>query len=369
MSDKKKTTLTNTLKNSTSRLGLRALEPRILLDAAGFVTGADVAMDALDTQSVAEDMAALFEADSTTLAPRGELSQVETLLRDLYEVDADKELGAPAVIDDGGKDYGIKPFSPIVIDEGKNYDLMDDSDNVDLNFSTIKVSDPTFAPVDDGPIEIHSGETINVDLRANDIGDGELQGIIDPAAAETLTILEVNEPVTLESGLVVELLEDGSFNVTGPSNPTERSVSFDYVVTDAAGETQQATATFDWPEAPTIDLDVVDDPNVEPDEAAGIIPLDITTPVNIVTDADGNTTQATYRSVATVNGVTVDLVATLNSIEIIEPSTGGNQVSEFSFNTTPFSNDQNDPNFGELNANNRIPVSYTHLTLPTIYSV
>ena len=53
--------------------------------------------------------------------------------------------------------------------------------------------------------------------------------------------------------------------------------------------------------------------------------------------------------------MTVDLVATLNSIEIIEPSTGGNQVSEFSFNTTPFSNDQNDPNFGELNANNRIP--------------
>ena len=162
MSDKKKTTLTNTLKNSTSRLGLRALEPRILLDAAGFVTGADVAMDALDTQSVAEDMAALFEADSTTLAPRGELSQVETLLRDLYEVDADKELGAPAVIDDGGKEYGIKPFSPIVIDEGKNYDLMDDSDNVDLNFSTIKVSDPTFAPVDDGPIEIHSGETLSL---------------------------------------------------------------------------------------------------------------------------------------------------------------------------------------------------------------
>jgi len=62
MSDNNKTSLTKSLKNSASRLGLRALEPRILLDAAGFVTGADVAMEVLDTQSVAEDMAAIFEA-------------------------------------------------------------------------------------------------------------------------------------------------------------------------------------------------------------------------------------------------------------------------------------------------------------------
>ena len=53
--------------------------------------------------------------------------------------------------------------------------------------------------------------------------------------------------------------------------------------------------------------------------------------------------------------MTIDLVATLNSLEIVEPSTSNNQVNEFAFNTTPFSNDQNDPNFGERNANNRIP--------------
>ena len=42
---------------------------------------------------------------------------------------------------------------------------------------------------------------------------------------------------------------------TGPSNPTEPSVSFDYVVEGYDGDTHQATATFDWPVAPTIDLD------------------------------------------------------------------------------------------------------------------
>ena len=33
--------------SSKEKLGLLALEPRILLDAAGFVTGAEVAMDSL----------------------------------------------------------------------------------------------------------------------------------------------------------------------------------------------------------------------------------------------------------------------------------------------------------------------------------
>ena len=56
-----------------------------------------------------------------------------------------------------------------------------------------------------------------------------------------------------------------------------------------------------------------------------------------------------------MNGVTVDLVATLNTVEIIEPSTGGNSVDTFEFNTTPFTNVEGDPNFDQLNANNRLP--------------
>ena len=295
--------------SSRDKLGLVSLEPRLLLDAAGFVTGAEVAVDAMETNDAQTGVDAIFNNVST---PTDETS--EQLIRAL-----------------GTDDYAL---IMAVADDS-------DDDTVSLN--------------DDGNYEIHSGETINVDLRANDSGGGTVLGIIDPAAPDSLISLSANESVTLSSGLGVQMLADGTFNVTGPSNPTEPSVSFDYVVADNAGGIHQATTTFGWPEAPTIDLDVVDDPNVEPDEAAGIIPLNISAPINIITDADGNTIQATYSSVATVNGVTVDLVATLDSLDIIEPSTGGNQVTEFRFNTSPFTDDNNDQNFGEVNANNMIP--------------
>jgi len=194
MSDNNKTSLTKSLKNSASRLGLRALEPRILLDAAGFVTGADVAMEVLDTQSVAEDMAAIFEATETSLAPRGELSEVETLLRDLNAVDSEgldadlenKEL-TPAIIDDGGKNYDVKTIGPVVTDgEGKDYGLKeqvpvvtdDGGKNYHLSATSFENTISTVSLNDDGNFEIHSGETINVDIRANDTGGGDFIGIM-----------------------------------------------------------------------------------------------------------------------------------------------------------------------------------------------
>ena len=450
-------------------LGLRSLEPRILLDAAGFVTGAEVAVDAMQADDVSQTMEATFSGEAG--AVDSAVMENEALLSAL---EAETEEADDNAIE--------KDFTGVVSQPIKE------------------------TLVDDGPFEIHSGETINVDLRANDSGNGQLVGIIDPAQPDVVITLTNNEPVELASGLGVELLEDGTFNVTGPSNPTERFVSFDYVVQDATGETQQATATFDWPvaptidldvadttttnttvffdpaasnpvrlasddavgidldgeeivsltlnfsgfteanqesllilnsndsvnstfqfqptagafpqgfffegvqytatidsmngvhsfmrqdgaamstgevsaliraiaydnndsnisaartviftlndgtfdsnaasatiifesagladpTAPTIDLDVLDDPSVEPNEAAGIIPLNISEPINIVTDADGNTVEATYSSVAIVNGVTIDLVATLDNLEIIEESTSNNPVTEFTFNT------------------------------------
>jgi len=134
----------------------------------------------------------------------------------------------------------------------------------------------------------------------------------------------------------------------------------DITVTDSESlASNTATTTIqviDLPNAaPALDLDVLDNPNIEPNENAGVIPLNISDPINIITDADGNTIQATYSSVATVNGVTIDLVATLNDLEIIEPSTSNNPSTEFVFRTTPFTNDATDPDFGQLNANNSVP--------------
>ena len=168
--------------NERKSLSLTALEPRILLDAAGVSAAVDGAADAI-AQQQGDDAAAQFMENS-------------------------------------------------------------DADAVSAE--------------DDGNFEIHSGETINVDLFANDEGDGTLLGIIDPDSPDAVIALTVNEKVTLTSGLGVELLGDNTFNVTGPSNPTGPSVSFDYVIEDSNGEQSQATATFDWPVAPTIDLDVAD---------------------------------------------------------------------------------------------------------------
>ena len=134
MTDTKKNPLTTKLKTSTSRLGLRALEPRILLDAAGFVTGTDVAMDALDTQNVAEDMAAIFDGNSP-ISPSGEVQPIELLISALNAADAevDKEVLLTRPLDDGGKNYALIPaeidadkdvlLTRPLDDGGKNYEL------------------------------------------------------------------------------------------------------------------------------------------------------------------------------------------------------------------------------------------------------
>ena len=214
-------------------LGLKALEPRILLDAAAVVTGAEMAAE---TQ-MAEDVQATIEAIDFSSVEKTDISNLL-----------------------------ISSVNSQPISEGDAYALAPPQNE------TLSASDKTFEAIaspikdftgsdslsDDGAYEIHAGETINVDLRANDFTQGDLQGIIDPAAPDSLIALNANEPVQLTSGLGVELLEDGTFNVTGPNNPTERFVSFDYVVETEDGTQSQATATFDWPVAPTIDLNVAD---------------------------------------------------------------------------------------------------------------
>ena len=219
MTDTKKNPLATKLKTSTSRLGLRALEPRILLDAAGFVTGAEVAMDALDTQNVAEDMAAIFDGNSP-VSPSGETQPIELLISALNAADAevDKDVLLARPVDDGGKNYALIQtlddidkdilFVRPIDDGGKNYELaqfvlpsesdfniaLDDqiTEDYDLiisatyNFSGTANEIPLFdsnpnefpvnlfdAPINfstdpviqnAGPFEIHSGETINVCL-------------------------------------------------------------------------------------------------------------------------------------------------------------------------------------------------------------
>jgi len=65
-------------------LGLVSLEPRILLDAAGFVTGAEVAMEAMAVEGAELGVQAIFEStEEATAAPvngpwLAELTQTDT---------------------------------------------------------------------------------------------------------------------------------------------------------------------------------------------------------------------------------------------------------------------------------------------------
>ena len=233
--------------SSRDKLGLVSLEPRLLLDAAGFVTGAEVAVDAMETNDAQTGVDAIFNDVST---PTDETS--EQLIRAL-----------------GTDDYAL--IMAVADDSG--------DDTVSLN--------------DDGNYEIHSGETINVDLRANDSGGGTVLGIIDPAAPDSLISLSANESVTLSSGLGVQMLADGTFNITGPNNPTEPSVSFDYVVEDTSGDIHQATATFDWPI--DTDGDGIDDEIDVDDDNDGI--LDVLEGLGTVTT--GNEAPADFSSFRT----------------------------------------------------------------------
>ena len=66
-----KTAMSDTVMISTvETLGLVSLEPRILLDAAGFVTGAEVAMEAMVAEGAELGVQAIFEdGESTAAAP------------------------------------------------------------------------------------------------------------------------------------------------------------------------------------------------------------------------------------------------------------------------------------------------------------
>ena len=70
--------------SNVETLGLISLEPRILLDAAGFVTGAEVAAEAVSTEGAELGVQAIFDGEqSPTAAPvdgpwLGEVSLTDT---------------------------------------------------------------------------------------------------------------------------------------------------------------------------------------------------------------------------------------------------------------------------------------------------
>ena len=109
------------------------------------------------------------------------------------------------------------------------------------------VNDATIA-VDESAIAVPR-QPVNIDVLAND-SDADavtlaVTGIIDPASPATVQQVSLGNPVTLVSGTVVELLADGTLNVTAGSRAAD-SESFSYEVTSSDGGTAQATVTLEF---------------------------------------------------------------------------------------------------------------------------
>ncbi len=129
------------------------------------------------------------------------------------------------------------------------YTVSDGQGGTDTSTLTLAITSVNDAPVavNDGPITAAAGTPVDVVPLQNDSdtegGPIRVTGLIDPANPGTPIALVVGTPVTLASGTIVELLPNGTLNVTlGQGvNPTEM---FTYIISDPEGLTDTAMITL-----------------------------------------------------------------------------------------------------------------------------
>ncbi len=116
----------------------------------------------------------------------------------------------------------------------------------DITVTINGTNDPTVA-VDEAPVVVAPGQTVNIDVLANDSDvDNVTQtvtGIIDPADPSIVLQFDGSSQVTLASGTVIELMGDGTLNITEGVVPADIE-TFQYEVTSSDGGTAQATVTL-----------------------------------------------------------------------------------------------------------------------------
>ncbi len=117
----------------------------------------------------------------------------------------------------------------------------------DITITINGVNDATVA-MDEAVIAI-PGQPVNINVLANDSDADDVTlavtGIIDPASPATVQPISIGNPVALASGTLVELLADGTLNVTAGSRPADAE-TFDYEVSSSDGGTAQATVTLEF---------------------------------------------------------------------------------------------------------------------------
>lgn len=124
---------------------------------------------------------------------------------------------------------------------------------------------------DDGPVAVTGNITANIDVLSNDAVNGAATNfqVVDPSDPANPILLSVGVPVSLTTNTTVELLVDGTLDVT--SSPLGKGLeTFDYIFTDLDGA-NQATVTLDRSQGILINV---------PSNASGVednnVPLGIT---------------------------------------------------------------------------------------------
>ncbi|WP_240923685.1 Ig-like domain-containing protein, partial [Psychromonas sp. SA13A] len=123
----------------------------------------------------------------------------------------------------------------------------DDNDTDPLSDTqavTLAINDLTTEAVDDA-FTLSAGVPVTVDPLSNDtVADGDtliITQIIDTANGNATADLVTGTPITLASGTVIELREDGRLKVTAANAGTD---SFDYIVTDGNGNSDTGTVNL-----------------------------------------------------------------------------------------------------------------------------
>ncbi len=232
--------------NPSLGLGLRSLEPRILLDAAGFVTGADVAVDAMQADDVTQTMQETFDG----VVAQNDQSEAdnEALLSALEEVN-EASIGQVLTLEDLTPDQGsYNPDDGVSDSAGITTHPESDMTKGDVSIAVVTpqpVSENTYASLDDLDTEL----PFTTPLPEN--GEIYIDGVSDDKPLPVVTIENVSvshESVPSISAVQINYLstqsDENGVNIITPDS------SFDSTFVNPATSIKD-TGDIDKP-APTV---------------------------------------------------------------------------------------------------------------------
>ena len=192
--------------STKEKLGLLALEPRVLLDAAGFVTGAEVAMEALVFEDAQIGVEAIFNPDQ-----KSSETSSNALLTALAESEDDSSAssGATFTIDGGFTPPVVVPVDTdnedytVTIDTGFTSPVVVPGDTAsEDHLVTFESALPSSDNSDDsGDIPTLNGPTLysgTGDVLAVGVLDSEMSAPVnEPSEEQSVTIDDAGTPPVL----------------------------------------------------------------------------------------------------------------------------------------------------------------------------